>query len=265
MTVINIWQVDSFEGGKGSRAQYLQNKAEACFKDENCYATVTALSADAVRENLKSGTVPDLISYGAGFYGLESYINADNFLYKTWCRGGYCLLSIDGDFSDVTSQNTVINVGKDNFAGISALLCGLDGATIDMPTSAYVKLINGEYKYLLGTQRDIYRFKTRGASIKIKPVTVYNDLYQNISILSKDSKKSKLCEEFINYLLENNSDLDKIGMISDDINIYTDEMKVMEGLTFDYKLNSFVSEAYMVQLNQAVKNKNVNLIKNLLK
>jgi hypothetical protein len=265
MTVLTLWQVDSFEGGRGSRAQYLQNKANNCFKDKNSYVIVTSLSEDAVRENLQNGNIPDMISYGAGFYGLESYINAANYLYKSWCRGGYCLITIDGDFSDVTAQNTIINCGKDNFADIAALLSGLDGAATEKPTAAYLALINGKYKYLLGTQRDIYRFKTRSVEIKIKPITIYNDLYQNISILAKDSKRSKLCDTFINYLVTNCGDLDKIGMFCDGQIIYSDAIKVMEGVTFDYKLNGVVGEDYIKELNEAVKNKNANLIKNLLK
>lgn len=226
---------------------------------------MTSLSADAVRANLQNGNIPDIISYGAGFYGLESYINADSFTYKTWCRGGYCLISIDGDFSDVTAQNTIVNFGKDNLTDIAALMCGLDGADELKPTAAYLQLINNKYKYLLGTQRDIYRFKTRNIAVKVKAIMQYNDLYQNISILTSDSKRSKLCLNFINYLLENNDDLNKIGMIAPDRNIYTDEMKVLEGLSFDYTLKGFVSQSYINQLNQAIKNKNLNLIKNLLK
>jgi hypothetical protein len=84
---LTIWQIDSFEGGKGSRASFLSNLSQKCFKGENCYVTVTALSSDAARENLKNDNLPDIISYGSGFYGLESYINATDFAYKTWCRG----------------------------------------------------------------------------------------------------------------------------------------------------------------------------------
>jgi hypothetical protein len=83
MVVLSLWQVDNFEGGKGSRGQYLQNKANNFFDGQNIYVNVTNLSADAVRANLQQGSVPDMISYGAGIYGLESYINARDGAFKT--------------------------------------------------------------------------------------------------------------------------------------------------------------------------------------
>ena len=74
MTVLTLWQIDGFEGGKGSRATYLQNLADKFSKNSGCYITVNSLSADAARLNLSKGNIPDLISYGAGMYGIESHI-----------------------------------------------------------------------------------------------------------------------------------------------------------------------------------------------
>ncbi|MDE7256626.1 MAG: hypothetical protein K2N50_01540, partial [Clostridia bacterium] len=109
-TGISIWQIDGFEGGRGSRSQYLQSFGNACFKGKKIYVTVTSLSADAARANLAQGNEPDIISYPAGFYGIENYVNKKDFLFKSWCRGGYCILSLDEscDFSDISAENTVI-------------------------------------------------------------------------------------------------------------------------------------------------------------
>ena len=52
MTVLTLWQIDGFEGGKGSRATYLQNIADEFSKSSGCYITVNSLSADAARLNL---------------------------------------------------------------------------------------------------------------------------------------------------------------------------------------------------------------------
>ena len=59
MTVLTLWQIDGFEGGKGSRATYLQNLADKFSKSSGCYITVNSLSADAARLNLSKGNVPD--------------------------------------------------------------------------------------------------------------------------------------------------------------------------------------------------------------
>jgi hypothetical protein len=267
MTIISLWQVDSFEGGKGSRGQYLQNKAKKFFDDQNIYVTVTNLSADAVRANLSQGNIPDIISYGAGFYGLESYINAKDYAYRTWCNGAYCLITLDGnaDFSDVNGDNTVINSGRDNLSDAAALFLNLSNAQRAQPTSAYVALINGKYKYLLGTQRDIFRFKTRGVTAYVKAVTAFNDLYQNISILTCDETKYTYCKDYINYVVENNGDADKVGMLAEGKKIYTDEMSALEGATYENVLKGLVSKDYRERIIEAVKNNDINLLKNLLK
>lgn len=260
--VLNIWQIDNFEGGKGSRADYLKKTGEAFSKNESCYVTVTALTSEAARLNLEAGNLPDVVSYGAGMHGLEKYIEG----YAEWCHGGYCFLTLDtnSDFSDINSQNTVINGGKDNFPAAAALLCDIVGAAAEKPTAAYVRLIDGKYKYLLGTQRDIYRLKTRAVSFAVKPVTVYNDLYQNVSVISQ-SKNRKLAERFVNYLIDAKSGLGKIGMLADGITLYEDEMKQMEGLSYEYRLASPVSADTRGEIQKLIADCNVNVLKNLLK
>ncbi|MGN0817734.1 MAG: hypothetical protein ACI4L9_02080 [Candidatus Coproplasma sp.] len=266
MQVLTLWQIDSFEGGKGSRAQFLQDTADQLFKGERFYVTVNSISADAARKNIELGTCPDMISYGAGFYGIEELVNCSNFAYKVWCRGGYCLLTLDcqADFSDADAQNTVINGGKDNLVSICALFEGLNGAAVEKPTGAYVSLLNGKYKYLLGTQRDIFRLKTRGAQFITKPLTSFNDLYQNISILSGD-KKYAACKRFVDYLTSENVNVKKLGLFSDGVSLYDDELTAMENLTFSASLKSFVSARYYGEVAAAANSGDLNLLKSLLK
>ena len=257
--VITLWQIDSFEGGKGSRATYLQNIANKFSKNENCIITVISLNANAARLNICDGKVPDLISYGAGFYGIENLIDG----YKTWCNGGYCLLTLgeNADFSDVSKDNTIINAGIDNFVQAATLFCGLNGATVDKPTGAYVKLISGKFKYLLGTQRDIMRLKTREEVFSVKPITIFNDLYQNISLICKSAKKKKIANEFIDYLIDNKDNLSKIGLFSGSSKLYSDEMSIMENITYEYKLISPISESIKNEISSALINCDENKLK----
>lgn len=265
MTVLTLWQVDGFEGGKGSRATYLQNLADKFSKTDRCYITVNSLSADAARLNLSTGNVPDLISYGAGMYGIESYIRGDN-LYYSWCNGGYCFLSVDtnANFEDITTKNLVINGGTGNLVGAAALLCGVNGAEVAKPTGAYVKLINGEFKYLLGTQRDIFRLRTRGVSFSVKPVTEFNDLYQNISVTSTDKKRAVFAKRFINYLLSNGDKVTALGLMSEGKNLYDDEMRTMENISYGCRLTSPVSESVKREIEQSLINCDIKKLKNLL-
>lgn len=263
---ISIWQIDGFEGGRGSRSQYLQNTGNKCFKNNKVYVTVTALSADAARMNLEQGKMPDIISYSAGFYGIENYVNKKDFAYKSWCRGGYCFLTIDegADFTDISAENTVINVGKDNLSEIAAITCGIGGAQSEEPTNAYLNLLNGNYKYLLGTQRDIFRLKTRNATFSVKPVTQFNDLYQNISILTSNNAKYDVCKRFVDYLFANNS-VGKLGLFYGDNKDIEEELKQLSEVEFETVLNYPCKKEYIDQLKSAAQSGDVNKIKNLLK
>lgn len=259
---LSVWQIDSFEGGKGSRTEYLQNIGKEFKQKESCYVNVVSLSADAARLNLSNGNVPDIISYGAGTYGLESCISD----FAVWCNGSYCLLTLDNnaDFSDVSVKNTVINRGKDNLAGAAALFCGLQDSKFENSTAAYVKLINGDYKYLLGTQRDIFRLKTRNVSFIIKPITEFNDLYQNISITNK-CKNTVYARKYIDFLLSKKNGLNKIGMLGDGVKLYDNEMAACENITYKYKITYPINKATKDSFDKSITLGDINMLKELLK
>ena len=264
LTVLTLWQIDSFEGGKGSRADYLRGLAEEFSKNNSVYIEVTSLSSDAARQNIENGTVPDIISYGAGFYGLERLITGGP--PEAWCRGGYCLLSLtSSDFSGATAQNTVINEGRDNLTEAAALLGGLEGADTAAPTSAYVRLINGEYQFLLGTQRDVQRLITRGENFFVKPLNEFNDLYQYIAVLSKDAKKLATAEEYISYVVSQSEKLSSIGMFGEGLSLYDGAMHVLESAECENGLPAVVSGGAVEKIKAAVQAQDINLVKSLLK
>lgn len=261
--LLNVWQVDCFEGGKGSRASYLQNIGNRFKENGGCYVNVVSLSLDAAIQNIGAGTLPDLISYGAGACGLD-VLNGKKF--TSWAHGGYCMLALDenADFGDVNAANTVINSGTENLSAAAALLCGAGGAPSELPTEAYVSLLNGNYKYLLGTQRDIFRLKTRGVNFKIQPVSSFNDLYQNISVTSEDPRKLFYGEKFIDFLKRNSSELKNIGLMGD-VKLYDDEMGALEGLEYEVKLVSPLSQSAKSEILGAIENSDIKKLKNLLK
>ena len=264
LQVLTLWQIDSFEGGRGSRAEYLRSLAQDFAKSANVYIEVTALSSDAARTNISAGVVPDIISYGAGFYGIESLVSEG--YGKAWCRGAYCLIALSGtDFSAVSAANTVINEGKDNLVSAAALFSGLQGADYAAPTSAYVSLISGEYEFLLGTQRDVIRLQTRGKSFEVKPLPEFNDLYQYISVLTCDGEKAAVAEEYINYVLSHGESLTRIGMLCDGETLYSDEMHALEGVDFSYTIPAVASSGAVDEIKKAARSGDINLLKSLLK
>ncbi len=267
MMVIDLWQIDGFEGGKGSRAEYLSKKAGECFDGENIYFRVTSLTDDAARMNIAEGNLPDVISYNSGFYGIAEYINDRHFASMEWCNGCYCLITLDerADFSDVSPKNTIINGGKDNLAEVCAVLEGIAGAEVAQPTNAYLHLLDGKYKYLLGTQRDLFRFAARERECKIKPLNAFSDLRQNISIIASDGQRYAVCKEFIEYLTAHN-EVSSLGLFSFNTE-YSDNAQMNE-LSRCKSISSLpptCSEIYIAELKNAAKTGDINKIKNLIK
>lgn len=267
MMVIELWQIDGFEGGKGSRAEYLSEKAGECFNDENIYFRVISMSAAAARMNIAEGNLPDIISYNSGFYGIDEYINDRDFTSMEWCNGCYCLISLDesADFTDISQQNTIINGGKDNLSEVCAVLEGLGGAQIAEPSNAYLGLIDGKYKYLLGTQRDLFRFAARERECKIKPLSAFSDLRQNISIIVGDRQRYAVCKEFAEYLSSHN-DVSSLGLFSANTyysdNVQMNELSQCKSVSL---LPSTCSENYIDELVSAAQKSDINKIKNLIK
>ena len=241
--ILRLWQIDSFEGGKGSRASFL-NRAARIFEEQNVgtLVLVTAHTVQSAANSIAEGNVPDMISYGVGaeFVGdivrpLDGYsfpyakIGRDTYAYP-WCRGGYFLFTAEGDFSDVSEENTVISQGG-NLSEAAAYCAGLTGDfAFESSLKAYVSLINGKYKYMLGTQRDVYRFTTWQFSFQAKPLDGFSDLWQYISVCTEDAKKYNACLAFLDCLFSEQVQgmLPQIGMMSAIREVYDSSVPAMQ-------------------------------------
>ncbi len=221
--VVRIWNIDTFEGGKGSRTAFLKNVARQVSKrDQNVYYLITSMTCEGAEEAFGSGQTPDIVSYGVGFdlapeyalplpYEFAGGRTDAGCLAVPWCRGEYALYSLSEDFS--AAGSTVISCGGSNLPQVSAALAEIEGEEMDSLT-AYVGFLNGDFRYLLGTQRDACRFESRGAQVYKKDLPAYCDLYQYISVLS--SEKRTDCFAFLETLLsaEIQGTLHQIGMYS---------------------------------------------------
>lgn len=217
--VVRIWNVDTFEGGKGSRTSFLRaaaRRAEA--QTEGVKFLVSSYTAEGAEDALARGQKPDLLSFGIGFSAGAEYslplgggfsggeVNG-KVLALPWCRGAYALFSRAG----ATGTRTVISRGGENLVEVAAALGGVEGRTEDS-MRAYVAFLNGKYDRLLGTQRDLCRFAARGADVSAEPLTQFCDLYQYISMLS--GEHAAACRVFLSVLLgeETQAKLASIGM-----------------------------------------------------
>ncbi len=150
-TIITLWHIDTFEGGIGSRQDFL-SKASVRFEKryDGIFVCVIGYTVEEAQENMNKGIYPDMISYGIGFdnYRNMREIRAKSKYFCTsggkkaavgWCRGGYVLLShgseesgdnasgdyIGGETTDYYMNNaeTIYNTGGIAGGGI------IDGKT----------------------------------------------------------------------------------------------------------------------------------------
>ena len=221
--VVRVWNVDTFEGGKGSRTSFLKRAAARVEKaNKHVYYLITSYTAEGVEHAFAQGEKPDILSFGIG---VSAYLESSLPLPYTfsggetesgcyaypWCRGQYYLFSLTDNFEE--EGTTAISAGGANLVEVAAALESLSGDRIDS-LSAYVAFLNGKYRYLLGTQRDVCRFVSRGVNVYQKPLNEFCDLYQYVSVLSAD--KGDDCLAFVKELLSENTqkELDSIGMLS---------------------------------------------------
>ena len=269
--ILRVWQIDSFEGGRGSRASFL-NRAARIFeeKNEGTLILVTAHSVQSAANAVAEGNIPDMVSYGVGaeFAGdIALPLDGYDFSYaqvggKThaypWCRGGYFLFTAEGDFSDVSAENTVISQGG-SLPEIAAYCAGMTGDfEFESSVSAYVSLINGKYEYMLGTQRDVYRFTTRQFSFRAKPLEGFSDLWQYISVCTDDAKKYNTCLAFLDCLLSDEVQgmLPQIGMMSEERSVYDSSVPAMQDGEAAHPLrsvNAFLSASSLEDLRASAR------------
>ena len=233
--ILRIWHIDTFEGGKGSRASFLESAARRFEKKNKKYLfMITTHTVSSAKIAIENGELPDALSFGTGgaicpesFLPLEKYNvpsarQDGKTLAVPWGRGGYFLFTCEGDFTDISAENTVILEGNFSLSKAAAAAESLPCATVRNSLSAYLDFVNGKYKYLLGTQRDVARLQTRGVQFTAKPMGQFCDIYQYFAVLAEDIAKYNACLDYLSLLLSESmqKDLTKIGMLSPYNRIY---------------------------------------------
>lgn len=230
--VITLWHIDTFEGGKGSRKQFLESVAKQYEKNnKGLLIMVVEHTINSAYESIKNGNQPDIVSYGLGVDYLSNLLElsegnfnggkiANKTYAKAWCRGGYALIfnpkkikTIDKIIENlVVSQNTftqpLLALLEDDYT--------VKNLKILSPMDAYLDFVSGKTDIILGTQRDINRLFVRQMQVGVVALNNYNDLYQYISVTSNKSEKIGHCKNFIDYLLSQGvqASLSKIGLLS---------------------------------------------------
>ena len=189
--VLQVWNVDTFEGGKGSRTSFLKRAAAFAERErEDVRYLVKSVTREGALDALSRGELPDVLSFGTGLAEFaefclplgERFAGDDRAL--PWCRGQYYLFSHTDDFD--AEGKTAVSVGGNNLPSVAAYFADVQGEEI-ASLSAYVDFLGGDYRYLLGTQRDKCRFAARGASVCERALSSFCDLYEYVAVLSREN------------------------------------------------------------------------------
>lgn len=229
--ILSLWQIDCFEGGVGSRRQFLLDVA-ASFekKNQGVLVMVCNYTTEEAEKKLNEGVKPDMISFGGGIrvnpecelsvHGEVGGKVGNKTYAAVWCRGGYFLFYKEEnlDFKNIPLKNLVVSKQKYTLPLVAALEYGIKAERIEYVSSAkaYSDFANGKIGVMIGTQRDLFRLNNRGISYKAEYLGEFTDLNQYLSITSTDRTKQIYCQRYAEYLMseEIQKKLKKIGMSS---------------------------------------------------
>ncbi len=220
--ILELWHIDTFEGGKASRKDFLLSSALKFEKNSQVIVSVISHTIESAILSLKNYQ-PDLISCGNGI-DISNYVKSIpistqdgvcNISKKSfgvsWCRGGYALIG-QGEKNDL-----IVSQGEYNLPLQALKLSGENFKNIQVlpPQKAYQQYLK-KGGYLLGTQRDIIRLNNLEKEVKYQPISSFCDLYQVICVTTQNKEKISYCESFISFLLsyERQMSLKNIGMLS---------------------------------------------------
>lgn len=248
MGIIELWNIDTFEGGSKSRTNFLEKQAISFEKKYiGTFIMVYTMSEEQAKLNLANGLRPDIVSFGIGIgdeliqslIPLKSEYNVRSDLIDggkcngiqyaiPYLLGGYVLVN-DNEYQLKDDINTSLGFGgaSNNNASLSIAVNNVkankifkDSENIDS-FNAYDKYLDKKFDTLLGTQRDLYRILNRidkgnMSSRSFEYVSGFSDLVQYLGICTTDVIKQDIALEFITMLLS-----DKVQSSISDYNMFS--------------------------------------------
>ena len=199
-TVIEVWHVDSFEGGRGSRVEFLKRRALSFTeKNKDTLILVRALSEEGLTDALSKGLLPDLFSvsgviakrllpyiqpYCGALHAEEHFAasgrkNGEQ-LFLPWHTGGYLLFAYNSTLekAGISTENFTENPLDSRIQSGKSCFLAIGEAEGHQPLSAIEKWQIPKHQVLsqveayrmfcahgsallLGTQRDFFRLQGR--------------------------------------------------------------------------------------------------------
>lgn len=258
---LELWHIDTFEGGTGSRRAFLEKIAALYQKRKNVCVTVKNQTVMSAEQNFSLGIYPDMISFGNGvelpcdmladLEQVDVKTDIGNRCYAAvWCMGGYVKIYRDG----VKINGLILS---EQPYTISTLACALSDESLPVKIAEQSdKAIYSFYKNqdlaLIGTQRDLYRLQNKGIAYKTQILQGYNDLYQYISVIAKDASLVEESRLFIRFLLSDEclSKLPSIGMLAPNATSNEQPLCALNGLSCMYATSAFIKREQIQNLKK---------------
>ena len=237
--VLTLWNIDVFEGGTGSRADFLAARANER-TDDGIIILVKSHTPESVKKSIENGEIPDMVSFGVGVDSVRllcrelpssdfkgGVIGGKTYAVP-WCSGGYYLIAKQADnrlIEGLNSKNAnigsvIVSQNSYNLPVLSMKTSGVTATAAEYlsPMDAYLKFVTKDGGVLLGTQRDLRRLQKRGVAFTAYPLTGFSDLCQYIAVTTKSDEKYRACLDFLRYIASEKvqDKLWKIGMMRAD-------------------------------------------------
>lgn len=275
VTILQLWQIDGVEGGKGSRRQYLEKIARIYEKsNENVFVTVINQTVEGAEENFKKGIYPDMISFSQGINGVFPLVKelnmpcdltfggkVDEILYAyPWAYGGYVYITREGQ---ETVSKTYLSKGDYNLPLAAAFLAGYDLKDYEelSPLDAYYAFLSDRSSALIGTQRDLYRLQNKNLTVQVKPIEEYTDIVQYISVIKGKEKREEASVNFLKVLaLNKEKTMESIGMLpngADTKNVDNRPIDRLLGVKYRFAPSCFLPLQTISELNDKLNDENL--------
>ena len=220
-TVISIWHVETFEGGKKPRIDFLKSTAKEI---ESTHDDLLFMIKSVKPENLESeldANSPDIISFGYGvgkivlpfltnftttFNARDELVSSGMFNNKffavPYMVGGYSLFNH-------TATATNFCVGSNDYIHPERIYEKMNLKPLETQTQfeAYKNFVYDKNSCLLGSTRDLFRVTNLNSigrlSAMISPVDSYTDLIQYLGVVNSNNHTLNFVDKCLSFNKQN--------------------------------------------------------------
>ena len=276
--ILNLWHVDTFEGGTWSRKQFILSVARQFERDNpDVLINVKQHTVSSINSELEKD-LPDIVSFGAGVnisgmcelnlkYNDACTINGKTYAVP-YLMSGYYIFS-KTEIGDKTHFDKITIADSDLTSPLTAFYASgytANKISIKNTVNAFYDFCVGDCEVLVGTIRDANRIIAKNLSVNVALLNGYNDLYQYVSVTSKSQIKKAYAEKFIELLISKNvqESVSKLSMLSPYLSLYNDGLlNECESISPTLTVSAFMQNSVYTQIKKTVIDGKENGLKQL--